>query len=300
VCIDLQTSLVHCGACNQQCAFGGDQVGEVCIGGVCQCPADFPTTCGSGYCVNTFSDPFNCGGCGVRCDSGICSGGVCAVLCAEGSMDCGGFCADIANDPFNCGGCGIACPGTACVAGVCAEPEPVEEAPAPEAGAAFADDNDALAYALSLERLSLALFRRGLTDIPKARFDDMATGARTRLGAIRAHEKEHVALLEGLLAQRGGAPPEEPDYSFSFGTNPMRFLIAAQSVKETTVAAYAGLLGLLVEPALVAQLASLATVEGRHASFLAGLLGEEPFPSASDTAITRPDALQQIAPFLSN
>jgi hypothetical protein len=60
---------------------------QVCEQGVCRtgCVLDTSTRCqidgGPGACVNTRTDPFNCGGCagdgGVVCDGGHCDAGVC-------------------------------------------------------------------------------------------------------------------------------------------------------------------------------------------------------------------------------
>jgi hypothetical protein len=80
------------------------------------CPPGF-VLC-SGVCVDTLSDPRNCGGCGLMCpDGSICSGGTCipwdpceGVICAAPFICCYGACVDITSDPYNCGGCGLFCP----------------------------------------------------------------------------------------------------------------------------------------------------------------------------------------------
>ena len=89
------------------------------------------TDCG-GVCVDTVTDPANCGGCGGVCGtgwscvSGVCLGeappaGVSLIDCAaQGQTDCGGFCTDLAADSANCGTCGNSCPlGGYCEGGVC-------------------------------------------------------------------------------------------------------------------------------------------------------------------------------------
>jgi hypothetical protein len=80
-----------------------------CSGGTCAaCPVG-QTSC-SGSCVTTTSnDVFNCGGCGIACNTTAgetCSSGVCT--CTAGT-DCSSFCVTVASDPNNCGGCAIAC-----------------------------------------------------------------------------------------------------------------------------------------------------------------------------------------------
>jgi len=112
-------------------------------------------TCCAGKCVDTGSDPANCGACGALC-SGVCVYGclqqqpqtTCLESCAPGAACdgeecvgsvclpdgygdclaedgtigacCGPACANLLTDPLNCGQCGAACPtGQTCAAGTC-------------------------------------------------------------------------------------------------------------------------------------------------------------------------------------
>jgi hypothetical protein len=83
----------------------------------------------SGRCVDTNTDPANCGACGNRCVPGMnaaasCQGGVCSSTCATGTTMCGAACADTMTDTSNCGRCANACPTTMngvanCQGGMC-------------------------------------------------------------------------------------------------------------------------------------------------------------------------------------
>ncbi|TNE51840.1 MAG: hypothetical protein EP343_02985 [Deltaproteobacteria bacterium] len=81
VCVQLQSSQNHCGACNKACPRNA-----TCTNGSCVCPKDKMTVC-SGYdssgksyqdCVDTTSDPKHCGGCGFNCQVGyVCVKSIC-------------------------------------------------------------------------------------------------------------------------------------------------------------------------------------------------------------------------------
>ena len=78
------------------------------------------TVC-SGQCVDTATNPKNCGACATACAAGlVCSSGACALVCSGKSTDCAGACVDTGVDPKNCGACGKSCEaGQVCNAGAC-------------------------------------------------------------------------------------------------------------------------------------------------------------------------------------
>lgn len=133
-CIDPSVNSQHCGACGRRCAdtelcqAGSCELnttgcvpacsgGQACNDGECSCPAA-QSFCDA-QCVDTQSDPANCGECGVSCGAQqSCNGGACT--CDDGKTPCGTRCSDFQTDAQNCGGCGLACSqNQACSAGKC-------------------------------------------------------------------------------------------------------------------------------------------------------------------------------------
>lgn len=86
-------------------------------------------TCCDGFCVETSSNPKNCGECGRGCPGTTCSSGQCTNTCALGFLDCDknaftGCEANSASDPENCGSCGAKCSfDQTCELGKCACPQ---------------------------------------------------------------------------------------------------------------------------------------------------------------------------------
>ena len=117
---------------------GGGTVGNIAgsagtsgaSGGSTQCQSGLAVCAGA--CINTQTDPKNCGGCGVACGStqqcvnGACS---CSALGAT-FIACGAACVDDATDEANCGACAKTCAaGTSCQAAMCACDAPLAACP---------------------------------------------------------------------------------------------------------------------------------------------------------------------------
>lgn len=137
----LSGDTANCGKCGNACAPGKLCFSTPSTGMACQCQ-DGLTYCGSPFgwpppsCVDTESDPSNCGGCGYRCPTApganaICTHGRCGFECPEGRADCNGDSTDgcevdLKADPRHCGGCGTSCDvgkGQPCADGKCATQE---------------------------------------------------------------------------------------------------------------------------------------------------------------------------------
>ena len=105
------------------------------------------------------------------------------------------------------------------------------------------------------------------------------------------HERRHVELLRARLD--GDADPA-PEYDFGDAIrDPDRFARTAQTLEEAAVAAYIGQ-GANLTRRRMATFAQLASVEARHAAWIADILGGDPAPKAADEARTPEQVLAVI------
>jgi len=154
-----------------------------------------------------------------------------------------------------------------------------------------------LNYALTLEHLEATFYREGLAGFAASDFE---TGVFDNLGLIRGHEADHVTALTAAVTELGGVPVEEATYDFgeAFG-DPDAFLVTAQALENTGVAAYTGAAQYLIgSPELLTAALTIHGVEARHASYLNRLNGASPFPDAVDAPLTPDEVLAIATPFI--
>jgi len=148
-----------------------------------------------------------------------------------------------------------------------------------------AGDVEILNFALQLEELQAALYvqaqqHAGLTG-------ELAQYAQV----VGRHEHQHVAFLRETLGSKAQPPP-----TFDFGdavTDPDRFAAAARTIEDLAVAAFDGQAPGLMKPTLAA-LATIVSVEARHAAWIRDLTGKLPAPAAANPASTTAEATAAI------
>ncbi len=116
-CVDVASSVAHCGSCGHAC-----QPGQTCTAGNCGVMCPMGQTACAGVCEDLRTSATNCGACGNACDAAIphagatCAAGSCHfVACTTGFGDCDGNQSngcetDTVSTPAHCGTCGNVCP----------------------------------------------------------------------------------------------------------------------------------------------------------------------------------------------
>jgi hypothetical protein len=188
--------------------------------------------------------------------------------------------------------------------------EQEEEEPA-EIPAQFDQPNtdvDILNYALTLERLEDTFYQEGLDTFSGEELAQAsAIGSGGDLGdevgayfqTVSEHESTHTEQLLRVIETLGAEPAPEPEFQFGFETAE-DFLATAQVLENTGVGAYAGAAPRIESPDILSAALSIHSVEARHAATLNLLNGESPFPDAFDPALSIPDVLTAIEPFIAS
>ena len=153
-------------------------------------------------------------------------------------------------------------------------------------------DAGIVAYALFLERLEVDFYDRA---VASGRLRGRGLELAKRFGA---DERAHLESLTGALEQLGGKEPPEPKFQFDF-ENEARILESAAQLESLGAGAYLAQVPRIQEKKILAAALSIHSVEARHASALAELLGrpitpDGPFATPAPSA----DVQRQTDPYL--
>jgi rubrerythrin len=155
---------------------------------------------------------------------------------------------------------------------------------ASSAAARSSRDVRILNYVLRLEYLKAAFYEEAA--------GGELTGELLQFADVLArHERRHVTFLRKRL---GDEARDEPRFDFGDATrDPDAFAATARTLEETAVAAYIGQGANLTRRHMVV-FAQIASVEARHAAWIADVLGRDPAPLAADKAKTPAQVLAVI------
>lgn len=149
-----------------------------------------------------------------------------------------------------------------------------------------------LAYTLTLEYLVEQFYGHAVHG------GGLSGQALTLASAFGAQEKQHVATLEAAITGLGGKLPKKPVGQFAV-TDQASTLKLAATLEGIAAGAYLGQLDRVQSKQALATLASIHTVEGRHAAALNALTGSDISPDgAFASPIAASDVLQEITPYV--
>ena len=179
------------------------------------------------------------------------------------------------------------------------------------------NDVNVLNFALKLANMEYAFYQRALAMFTQSDFLKSAAAqaiGESRICAdmyscingIALNEQAHVATLIQTVYSLDGIPQAPDCYNFGI-TDVDSFLQSAQTIENIVVSAYNGAIipqwqtsnATITNPGLQSLLATIATVEARHAAYFDLLNLTVPFAIPFDAAQSMDQILAAIKPFLS-
>jgi hypothetical protein len=147
-------------------------------------------------------------------------------------------------------------------------------------------DTEILNFLLELEYLQQAFYLEAIEN-------GGLTGELSEFAqAVGVHEDEHVAYLEELL---GDDARSSPNFDFGDATaTEETFAQTAFVLEEVGAGAYIGQ-GPNLTTKRVTKVASLVSVEARHAAWIRAILEKNPAPRAADPALTERKVRAELA-----
>lgn len=143
-------------------------------------------------------------------------------------------------------------------------------------------------YALALENLEATFYATyanlyNVTNVMAAGFNFTAASLiSANIAAIASHEASHVTYLTNTiktLSNNVATPGTVCNYNVNLNVNTSSFtdfLKVSVQLENTGVAAYVGAIGFIGNSDLASAAASIATVEGNHAAYVANVLSQLP------------------------
>jgi len=150
-------------------------------------------------------------------------------------------------------------------------------APASATAAIDHSDVDILRFALRFERLQASFYTEAESMGTVGR---MAARKQQWARTLGAHERAHVRIVKKILGDRAGP---RPFFDFQGVTETDDgFTRTAVAMEDLTVALLTGITPRMDDPALVAALFGLLTVEARHAAWARSIVRTTPAANAFD------------------
>ncbi|ATZ52801.1 hypothetical protein BCIN_08g04320 [Botrytis cinerea B05.10] len=147
-------------------------------------------------------------------------------------------------------------------------------------------DADILQYALTLEHLENAFYKKALSEMPEQMWLDanFTSSFYNQLKYIAHDEEAHVVYLQNGLTAAGAAPVQACEYKFPF-TDPKSFVALASVIEGVGVSAYLGAAADITTKAYLTAAASILATEALHQSAERNANGEIPMANPFATPL---------------
>jgi hypothetical protein len=176
-----------------------------------------------------------------------------------------------------------------------------DDSPSPGDTSQFGDgDVGILNYLLTMEYVEAAFYKAalatGLLDGPESE----ATQARATMARFGEQEVEHVAAVTKAIERLEGDPVKEPGTEFPLRTTQGVLELGGQ-LENLGTAAYLGQIPRIENPAALATMLSIHTVEGRHAAKMGAIVSGSLKPGGAFAKPAGAKAvIEAIEPFLAS
>jgi len=164
-------------------------------------------------------------------------------------------------------------------------------------------DAAVLNFLLRIEYVQAELYREGLSDFTTAarirQFD--AFGGQPTLDTLRSFEEQehaHAEALRALILRLGATPLVSCNVTFARFATASDMMQTAFAIENMGVSAYLGVVPLLRIPQVQTGVASIASVQSRHAAYVGMLNGQSPAPAPADTPRSREEILGLLGPYI--
>jgi hypothetical protein len=164
-------------------------------------------------------------------------------------------------------------------------------------------DAAVLNFLLRIEYVQAELYREGLSDFTTAarirQFD--AYGGQPALDNLREfmdQENAHIEAIRSLITRLGMTSLPTCNVTFGRFATATDLMQTALAIENMGVSAYLGVVPLLRIPQVQTGVASIASVQSRHAAYIGLLNGQSPAPAAADTPRSREEILGLLDPYI--
>jgi hypothetical protein len=164
-------------------------------------------------------------------------------------------------------------------------------------------DAAVLNFLLRVQYVQAELYREGLSDFTTAarigQFDPYGgQAAIDNLRSFMDQENAHIEAIRSLITRLGMTPLPPCTVTFARFAAAADMMSTALAIENVAVSAYLGVVPLLRIPQVQTGIASIASVQSRHAAYLGVLNGQAPAPVPADTPRSRDEILALLDPYI--